>query len=114
MTTVIHKRRTKHAHLNTVYIGRGTKWGNPFVIGTHGDRAQVVELHRRWLAGDPEVAAMVPGLTPPTVEEIRRELAGRVLACWCKPAACHGDTLAGIADQPTTTGTSPVAPKEDE
>ena len=34
-----------------VYIGRGSKWGNPFRIGPDGDRAAVIAKHARWLAG---------------------------------------------------------------
>lgn len=33
-----------------VYIGRGSKWGNPFRIGPDGDRAAVIAKHERWLA----------------------------------------------------------------
>ncbi|CAX24291.1 conserved protein of unknown function [Methylorubrum extorquens DM4] len=33
-----------------VYIGRGSKWGNPFRIGPDGDRAAVIAKHARWLA----------------------------------------------------------------
>lgn len=106
-TTVIHKRRTKHAHLDYVNIGRGSKWGNPFLIGKNGTRAEVIELYRKWLAGDPaalELAAAVEGQRrrPPTADEIRVELRGKVLVCWCKPAACHGDVLAEIADETNT------------
>lgn len=32
-----------------VYIGRGSKWGNPFVIGRDGDRAEVITKYERWL-----------------------------------------------------------------
>lgn len=41
MTTVVNK----HTHTSTpnnVYIGRGSKWGNPFRIGPHGNRDDVV------------------------------------------------------------------------
>ena len=34
---------------NSVYVGRGSRWGNPFVIGRDGDRAEVVHKYRRWL-----------------------------------------------------------------
>ena len=32
-----------------VYIGRGSKWGNPFRIGSDGDRAAVIARHEAWL-----------------------------------------------------------------
>jgi uncharacterized protein DUF4326 len=33
-----------------VYIGRGSKWGNPFRIGRDGNRAIVIAKFERWLA----------------------------------------------------------------
>ena len=42
----------KHAagrHDGAIYIGRGSKWGNPFRIGVDGDRAAVITKHARWL-----------------------------------------------------------------
>jgi hypothetical protein len=32
-----------------VYIGRGSKWGNPFKIGQDGDRSAVIAKHEAWL-----------------------------------------------------------------
>lgn len=72
-----------------VDIMRGTRWGNPFVIGRDGDRAEVVALYRRWLwqaiQADPGMADAV------------RQLHGRDLCCCCAPAACHGDVLVAAA-----------------
>ena len=34
----------------------------------------------------------------------RRELKGKVLGCWCKPASCHGDVIAEIIDAEPNTG----------
>ena len=42
----------KHAaarYDGAIYIGRGSKWGNPFRIGVDGDRAAVIAKHARWL-----------------------------------------------------------------
>ncbi|WP_442892532.1 DUF4326 domain-containing protein [Ensifer sp. CCNWLY38] len=40
---------------------------------------------------------------PPTAAEIRRDLKGKNLACWCKPGApCHADVLLEIANGPDT------------
>ncbi|MGA7263045.1 MAG: DUF4326 domain-containing protein [Stellaceae bacterium] len=42
----------KHAmgsHADAVYIGRGSKWGNPFRIGIDGDRAAVIAKYECWL-----------------------------------------------------------------
>ncbi len=68
-----------------VYIGRPSKWGNPFVVGRDGTRAQVIERYERWLVEQPELVAALP------------ELAGKTLGCWCAPQGCHGDVLARLA-----------------
>lgn len=73
-----------------VNIMRGTPFGNPFVIGRDGDRAQVIEKYRRWLwrwiREDNHFANQV------------RELRGRDLCCCCAPAACHGHVLERAAE----------------
>ena len=69
-----------------VYIGRGSKWGNPFRIGVDGDRATVVVKHERWLADQPPLLRALD------------ELRGRDLVCFCAPAACHGDLLLNLAN----------------
>jgi hypothetical protein len=69
-----------------VYIGRPSKWGNPFVIGKDGDRETVVRKYREWLMKKPELLKELP------------ELKGKTLGCWCHPQACHGDILALLAN----------------
>lgn len=80
---VVHCQHDKY----DVYIGRPTKWGNPFVIGRNGTREQVIEKYRTWLQHQPNLIAALP------------ELKGKVLGCWCHPAACHGDVLAELANK---------------
>src|SRR5579884_3597602 len=67
---------------NAVYVGRGSRWGNPFKIGQHGDRAEVIRLYRRWLW---RVLQQDPAFLAPLV--------GCDLACWCAPAPCHAHVL---------------------
>jgi len=74
-----------------VYVGRPSRFGNPFVIGTHGDRDEVIEAHRKWLAQTEEGQAVV--------DAARTELKGKDLICYCKPEACHADTLLEIANE---------------
>jgi len=71
-----------------VFIGRPTKWGNPFVIGKDGDREEVVRKYREWIQTQPALIRMA-----------QRELRGRDLLCFCSPEACHGDVLLEIANQ---------------
>jgi hypothetical protein len=71
---------------SAVYIGRGSKWGNPFRIGEHGDRATVIARHEAWLRDQHHLLR--------ELGELRR----RDLVCFCAPAACHGDLLLQLAN----------------
>lgn len=71
-----------------VYIGRPSKWGNPFILGRDGDRLQVVEKYREYLTAHPEL-----------IREAMTELVGKVLGCWCAPQLCHGDVLASLVNE---------------
>lgn len=70
-----------------VYIGRPSKWGNPFLIGRDGTRAEVVQKYRDWLVQQPHLMQSLP------------ELRGKVLGCWCSPLRCHGDVLLELANK---------------
>lgn len=70
-----------------IYIGRPTKWGNPFVVGKHGTRQEVIEKYRAWIVNQPELLAALG------------ELKGQNLACYCAPKACHGDVLLELANK---------------
>lgn len=70
-----------------VYVGRPSKWGNPFAIGKDGDRAAVIAKYREWLGSQPELVA-----------QARVELAGKDLVCFCAPQPCHGDVLMSVAN----------------
>lgn len=83
MSKVVHCKKETY----DVYIGRPSKWGNPFVIGKDGDRKAVIESYRKWLIAQPKL-----------MEEVI-ELKGKVLGCWCAPQACHGDVLAYYANK---------------
>lgn len=80
-----------------VYVGRPTRFGNPFALGRHGDRAQCISMFRRWLSGDEEMIA-IAGKRPPTLAQIRHDLGGRNLRCWCAPEPCHADVLLEMAN----------------
>lgn len=97
--------------LPAVKVARPSKYGNPikeedFIVlqaiwsemgrkpieGTWQQHA--VRCFDAWLGG--EIAEMGK---PPTAEEIRRDLKGRNLACWCKPGEpCHADVLLKVAN----------------
>ena len=73
---------------NTVYVGRPTKWGNTFLVGPY-ERQDAIALFRKWLEAHPEL-----------VEDARRELRVKDLACWCPlDQPCHADVLLEIANE---------------
>lgn len=71
-----------------VYIGRPSKWGNPFAIGQHGNREQVISQFKAYL-----------NRSPMLMKDAQRELKGKVLGCYCSPEACHGHILAEYANK---------------
>lgn len=71
-----------------VYIGRGTPWGNPYLIGRDGNRLDVIQKYEQLLESDPELVA-----------KIKAELKGKTLVCWCHPLPCHGHLLLRIANE---------------
>ena len=86
--TIVNLRN--HAGGTTVVrIDRATRWGNPFIIGRDGSRQEVIRKHKEKLWADIRSGKI-------TKEDLA-ELDGKTLACWCAPAACHGQTLAKAA-----------------
>ena len=81
MTKVVNKRVEPF----DVYIGRGSKWGNPFVMKSEADRERVIEQFRKYLWEQIEAGVV-------TKDELRA-LDGKRLGCFCAPKACHGDVI---------------------
>lgn len=69
---------------DAIYIGRGSKWGNPFKIGTDGNRTEVIFKYEEWLKNQSNLLADID------------ELKNKSLACFCKPKPCHGDILSKV------------------
>jgi len=68
-------------------------YGNPFILHDVDDpveRAEVIANYEKWLLS-PEQRELV--------QRAKRELPGKVLACWCKPKRCHGDVLLRTATE---------------
>ena len=77
-----------------VYIGRPSKFGNPF---SHkgGTLAQVeVETREEAIVCFENYVYATPWL----LKAIKEELKGKTLGCWCSPLACHGEVLLKIAN----------------
>lgn len=101
---------------NTAYVGRPTKWGNPWIAGykvsphiavQFGDEtpswfgrkagdlvcdaADAVEMYRKW----------IPDCAERNMPWSFGELRGKNLACWCSlDQPCHADVLLELANAP--------------
>lgn len=70
-----------------VYIGRPSKWGNPF---RNSNKFLAVTTYRNWLCTE----------RADLLRDAKTELRGKILGCWCKPGnICHGLVLAQIANE---------------
>jgi len=87
MTTVVNKRNHTPTD-NDVYIGRGSKWGNPFKIGAWS-REEVIEKYN---------IAIQHGSKRHLRKDLH-ELQGRNLVCYCSPSPCHGDVLKALVEE---------------
>lgn len=85
----VYNKARGDAPADAVYVGRPTCYGNPFVIGTHGNREEVVRKFELYLLNNEEL-----------IGKIRKELKGKSLICWCAPRACHADILMKYANEP--------------
>lgn len=87
---VVHCKKEKY----DIYIGRPSKWGNPY---SHKDdtlaefkvstREEAIAKYREYILNSPELLLALP------------ELRDKILGCWCKPAACHGDVLIELCQE---------------
>lgn len=106
----IQRKRAKGWRMpeGAVYVGRPTKWGNPFKVlpAVVCEACGFVELeavtaeqalreYREFL----ERPQNLHGWTMPTRADIQRELRGKDLACWCRlDQPCHADVLLELAN----------------
>jgi hypothetical protein len=74
---------------NSTYIGRGSPWGNPFVIGRDGDRNTVIQKFRLY--------AIKRLKREPNWLEPLRDKEG--LVCFCYPLPCHGDVIIELLEK---------------
>lgn len=83
MCRVVNKYKEKF----DVYIGRGSKWGNPFPMKNKSDeeRKRVIAKYKNHLWDQINSGEI-------SVDELL-SLDGKTLGCFCKPKACHGDVI---------------------
>lgn len=79
-----------------VYVGRGSKWGNPYSHKEGTLAEYVVESRREAVQKFEEYL-----LSNEELMESLSELKGKTLGCWCKPKSCHGDILLRYANGPS-------------
>ena len=92
--TVVHFKKEEF----DIYIGRGSKWGNPFthisdrytlakyIVST---RQESILAYKEWITnGDGQYL----------LEDLS-ELKGKRLGCWCHPKPCHGDILMELVNK---------------
>lgn len=118
----IQRKRTKGWRMpeGAVYVGRPTKWGNPWTLAAYWDTGYsgsaavaaeaCVEMFRAWLTQTrsswsgyvPNLHTHYPGdkpsveRTPPDLSALR----GKDLACWCPLGQpCHADVLLALANE---------------
>jgi len=79
MCKVVNLKKAKY----DIYIGRGSKWGNPFIMKDYSqqERDRVCDEYEKWF------------WTTDLPKQLH-ELKDKILGCYCKPKRCHGDFLA--------------------
>lgn len=102
----IQRKRIKGWRMpeGAVYVGRPSKWGNPYCTCTRdcwhmpvGSPERAVELFKRAVAEN-DIGGRFHRECP-TSADIRDGLAGKDLACWCAlDQPCHADVLLEIAN----------------
>ena len=88
---------------NAVYVGRPSRWGNPFKVGEakwmlrHSDQARV-QFYPKTAQDAADFFAHISD-NDESAASIREDLAGKDLACWCPlDEPCHADVLLKIAN----------------
>ena len=91
----VYNKHHKNYPADAVYIGRPTKWGNPYshLDGTLAEfkvssREEAIERYRHYLDSDINLQI-----------QAKQELKGKSLICWCAPKSCHGEYLMEIANK---------------
>jgi len=79
-----------------IYIGRGSKWGNPFTTNKDKETlaSEIVETSEEAISKYKEYV-----LNTPDLMQSLDELEGKRLGCFCKPKPCHGDVLLELLSQ---------------
>lgn len=86
LCTVVNLKKESY----DVYIGRGSLWGNPFIVRSEKGRKKAIRDYKKYL-----IEKISKG-------EITKEhllaLKGKRLGCFCRPLSCHGEVIAHIVN----------------
>jgi hypothetical protein len=90
----LSRRRGWRKPENTVVVARPSGWGNPYRVGVGAhpiSRAEAVDMFRTLVTQGK--------FSEEFRQQVRRELAGKNLACWCPlDQPCHADVLLELAN----------------
>jgi hypothetical protein len=98
---VIHVKQMKS---EDVYIGRktgrlrGSPLGNPYKVGEHGSREEVIRKYEEWL----EKQILAKGIVYEEIEKLVKLYKNNPnlrLACWCSPQRCHGEVVIRMVEK---------------
>ncbi len=84
----VYNKYHRNAPPSAIYIGRGSAFGNPFLIGRDGNRDEVCDKYEEYVHTHDSLK-----------QRIKKELQGKDLVCYCAPKRCHGDFLIKIANE---------------
>ena len=104
MINKVLNKRTDTIPPDAVYVGRPSKWGNPYKMNNDycpaglsmvGKRNLVIDMYRDYILDNPRLLKALP------------ELKGKDLVCWChtwdgqgdNPMYCHADVLLEMANK---------------
>lgn len=92
VATVVNKYKVCMDDPDIVYIGRGSRWGNPY-SHKEGTKAQVKVATREEAVDKYRKRLWLLIREGMVTKEMLLALDGKRLACYCAPQACHGDVL---------------------
>ena len=108
MITVLHYNRQGKKDPSGIYfyIGRynrrynliASNLANPYYIGEHGTRTEVVEKYKIWIIDAYKRKGIVTNEINWLID-LHKQNKNIFLLCWCAPQACHGDVLKDMVEK---------------
>lgn len=92
----MHRTKGWRKPENAIYVGRPTRWGNPYRVEELGRHEAMLRYRKLFEA---KAKRKRPEFPVPDLSELRTELRGHDLACWCHlDEECHADILLELAN----------------